>query len=118
MKKVKKIVFKIQNRQVDVIDADDITLQEIENLKVSMAFAHGVGSQDIEAVAEDVLVRELSEHLMINPLGLMFKEKNIYSIFVPVKSLAPSFNIKTEDGFQKFLDLIFREDIDGAVKFQ
>lgn len=117
MKTTKKIIFKINGKEVDSLPGEDITVQELDNFKIKMAFAHNVGSHDIEVVTEDVVIRELSKHAFISPNGLHFKPQNEYAIFREVKRIIPAFNIGSEEGFQKFLDMIFDEDFDNAITF-
>ena len=117
MKLTKKVIFKINGQEVDTINGDDIDLRELENLKIQIAFAHSVSVHDIEMDTIDEVVRELSKHTYISKDGLFFKPKNDYAIFTAVKSISPSFEIKSEDGFQKFLDLITAKDFDNAITF-
>ena len=118
MKTTKKIIFKINGVQVDTLTADEIDLQELDSLKIAMAFAHNVGSQDIEVITKDEIVRDISPYAFINKDGLHFKAKREYAVFVLARGIAPVFNINSEEKFERFLDLIFLKDFDNAITFK
>ncbi len=117
MKMTKKVVFRINGKEVDTINGDEIDLRELENLKIQIAFAHSVSVHDIEMDTVDEVIREMSSHSFISRQGLHFKPQNEYAIFALVKSLSPASEIESEDGFQKFLDLISNKDFDAAITF-
>lgn len=118
MKTIKKVIFKIHGVEVESVNGDEIDLNELENLKITIAFAHSVGTQDIEVMTQDIVVREFATNLHIGTEGLFFKTKNDYSVFRVVDTIKPTVNINTNDGFQKFLDMIFEKDIENALTFE
>ena len=65
----------------------------------------------VEVDSIDIVERELSTISTISPEGLRV---NLILVF----GVAPSPDIKTEVGFQRFLDLVFKKDYDAAVHFE
>lgn len=118
MRTKKKLIFKIHGEVVESMDGMDIDIAELENLKITMAFAKNVSVHDIEVDTEDIQVKDLATNLTVGTEGLFFKAKGDYSVFRVVDSITPTVNIKTEDGYHYFLDMIFAKDIDNALTFQ
>lgn len=117
---VKKIVFKIKDEQVYAINADDVVVSDIEDLRDAIAIHYELESkEDVIFEAVDVFEpKELSKNTMIGSSGRLHCRSGANRFFVPVTSIVPYFDIKTEKGYQDFLDLIFNNDIDGAVAFR
>ena len=119
MEIVKKIVFKINDEQVYIIKTDDINASDIEDLKNAIASHYNLENKDdvfFEVIEE--LDLDLSQTAMVCPKGRLHSRLNSNIFFMPVDSVVPTVYVKSEAGFQKFLDLIFNNDIDGAITFQ
>lgn len=119
-KTVKKIVFKIKDEQVYTINADDVVVSDIEDLRDAIAIHYELeNKEDVIFESVDVLERtDLSKNTMIGSSGRLHCRTGSNRFFVPVTSIVPYFDINTENGYQQFLDLIFNNDIDGAVSFR
>lgn len=118
MNTAKKIIFKINGAEVDSADANDVDLQELDDLKITVALFYNVGVQDIEVVVEDVQVRDISTNAFISKDGLFFKPKKDYAVFVAIDSIKPTVDINTENGYHEFLDMIYKKDYDNALTFE
>lgn len=117
---VKKIVFKIKDEQVYAINADDVVVSDIEDLRDAIAIHYELASKEdvIFEVVDVFEPNELSKNTMIGSSGRLHCRTGQNRFFSPVTSIVPYFDIKTEKGYQDFLDLIFNNDIDGAVSFR
>ena len=117
MKKSKLISFIVRGKAVEQIGGDEIDLDEVENMKIRLAFIHGVSFDEVEFEAQDVLEPELSTSLAVNEQGELVFKANQYAIFMPVGSIRPALDISHESLFLEFLDLLAKRDFDNALIF-
>ena len=116
---VKKIVFKIKDKQVYAINADDVVVSDIEDLRDAIAVHYELASkEDVIFEAVDVDQNELSKTAMVGSNGSLYSRNSPNQFFSPVYSVVPTVDVKTNAGYQKFLEFVFNDDIDGAISFQ
>lgn len=123
MKKETYIVFKVHGKKIEQISAD-VTLDIIDEIKISLAFIHAVPFEEVEAIAEDVMERELSgtcaiSNSMVNIEAgqLVFRSKRPSSSWRIVNSMRPAMDTTKEELFLEFLDLIQKKDYNNAIIF-
>lgn len=115
---MKKIAtFKVRGEALEQIDGDQIDLNGIESIKACLAIKHCVHYNDIEVDIEDLYEPELSKNTFVNELGLYFRADRACAVFVKVQGLGAIPDIKTETGFDMFLDLISKRQYNNAITF-
>jgi hypothetical protein len=117
MKTKKVIFFVIDNHSVEELEADEANISDVVTLKTQLAAAHGVSFDDVEAIAKDVLVPELSEALSVREDGVMVRRGRPNSFFIPVNGVRPAMDISHEELFYEFLDHITKKEFDNALIF-
>ena len=117
IKTVKKVIFTVDNEQVHAIDGNDVKVSDIEALVDAIALHYNISKESIVFEFAEVIDRDLSSVMMINSKGQLYSRVNKNSMFYPVRSVLPRFNIRTEEGYQRFLDCISSKNIDDAISF-
>lgn len=103
--KNKKVIFIVRNKEVKSLDANDITVEEVESTKNCLAFIHGVTYDEIEVVTQDEHELEKS-NFYITLMGLCYKAPREYAIYKPVHDFKfdRPYNFKYQDHIDDFLD--------------
>jgi hypothetical protein len=118
MNKTKLILFKVQDKVVEKIEGNEVTIEEVESIKSSIAVIHGVSFDDIDIDTEDIYLPELSKTWIVRDDGmLMAKVDNPYASFREVTGLRPALDITKPELFGEFLELIFQEKFCEAITF-
>lgn len=116
MKKTKIVKFIINGNEVETIDGDEVTIDEVEKLKSALAAKHGIDYSTIEVNVEDGEVPELSDMFVRYDNSLMWQPKHrTYPVFVT--GVRPAMDIHHEELFLEFLDLIAKKEFDKALIF-
>ena len=117
MKKIKVVLFKIQKKVLETIEADDINLHQVECMKTNLAIMHGVSFDDVEVDTEEIYVPEIAEFLTVDCNGKLLFRANERAIFVQASGLTPAMDINKEDLYYEFLDLLQKKEYDNAIIF-
>lgn len=129
MKKMfeKVLIFKINGKNVEIIDWD-ITIDEIEKLKLDVAYVNSVEPSEIEVDTIEIFKPEVSTTIAISSTGFMYKAPNQYSSWVPKDGLNFSCEIEmrryqngkeeiTDNGLNILLEKIAKNCVDDVIIF-
>lgn len=117
MKKGKLVQFIINGKVVEQVNGNEVNFDDIENLKVSIAFIQCVAFGDVEVVSVDAMFPELSETMSIrNDGSLLLKNKRSPNPKI-ITGIRPAMDTTKEELFAEFLDLIYKKDYDNAIIF-
>lgn len=123
----KVLIFKINGKNVEIIDWD-ITIDEIEQLKQTVALVNSVKASDIEVDTVEIFKPELSTTISIGSKGFMYKAPNQYSSWVPKDGLdfSPEIEVRrfqngkeeiTDNGLNILLEKIAKKCADDVIIF-
>ena len=107
----------MNGKPVEEIDGDDINLKGVENMKTNIAIMHGVTYDEVEVDTKDIASPEFAGDLIIHSDGSLMYKPNQYAHYIYVSGVRPALDIKHEELFYEFLDLIHKKDFDGALNF-
>ena len=119
MKRSKLVIFKVHGKVIEEIEANEITLDQVEIMKTQIAIMHGVGYDDVEVDVPDIEVPDCSATTAINENGkLVFRPDNPYASFREINGLSPALDISKHDLFDEFLELLGKNKLDEAIVFR
>lgn len=103
---MKQVIFKICDT-IALIENNEITIDEIEDIKVKLMNCYNVAYDDIEVITEDIIdgrALEMSDEIDVNEQGLIYW-RDVY--FKPVYAIS----CDLVEGSDKYLDSV----ADGSI---
>lgn len=114
------IQFIVRDAVVEEIDATDVTINEVEGIKCSLAIIHTVNYHEIEVNKTTKSENEpaKSDSVFICSNGLLMLRPAPNAFFKAITGISPDKDINHEEILNEWLDMIVKKDVDNCLIFR